>query len=72
LIGFYLYIRAQERAGAEPLLSTGLFRNRTCNLALVTQNIKWLLLMGVWFSSPSSSRRFAATARSGQASSSPP
>jgi hypothetical protein len=49
LIGFYLYIRAQERAGKEPLLSTGLFRNRTCNLALVTQNIQWLLLMGVSF-----------------------
>ena len=26
-----------------------LFRNRTCNLALVTQNIQWLLLMGVSF-----------------------
>jgi MFS family permease len=49
LIGFYLYIRAQERAGKEPLLSTGLFQNRTCNLALVTQNIQWLLLMGVSF-----------------------
>ena len=49
LIGFYFYIRAQERAGKEPLLSTGLFRNRTCNLALVTQNIQWLLLMGVSF-----------------------
>ena len=49
LIGFYLYIRARERAGKEPLLSTGLFRNRTCNLALVTQNIQWLLLMGVSF-----------------------
>src|SRR5213078_3510529 len=31
------------------LLSTGLFRNRTCNLALVTQNIQWLLLMGISF-----------------------
>ena len=35
--------------GKEPLLSTGLFRNRTCNLALVTQNMQWLLLMGVSF-----------------------
>ena len=49
LIGFYLYIRARERAGREPLLSTGLFRNRTSDLALVTQNIQWLLLMGVSF-----------------------
>ena len=40
LVGFLLYIRARERAGKEPLLSTGLFRNRTCNLALVTQNIQ--------------------------------
>ena len=30
-------------------MSTGLFRDRTCNLALVTQNIQWLLLMGVSF-----------------------
>jgi MFS family permease len=46
---FFLYIRARERAGREPLLSTGLFRNRTCNLALVTQNVQWLLLMGTSF-----------------------
>src|SRR6266566_1810591 len=32
---FFLYIRARERAGKEALLSTGLFKNRTCNLALV-------------------------------------
>jgi MFS family permease len=49
LIAFYVYIRARERAGKEPLLSTGLFRNRTSNLALVTQNMQWLLLMGVSF-----------------------
>jgi MFS family permease len=49
LAGFYFYIRARERAGKEPLLSTGLFRNRTCNLALVTQNVQWLLLMGTSF-----------------------
>jgi MFS family permease len=49
LVGFLLYIRARERAGKEPLLSTGLFRNRTCNLALVTQNIQWLLLIGTSF-----------------------
>src|SRR4051795_1130695 len=28
LLGFYLYIRARERAGKEPLLSTRLFKNR--------------------------------------------
>jgi MFS family permease len=49
LLGFYLSIRARERAGKEPLLSTGLFRNRTSDLALVTQNIQWLLLMGTSF-----------------------
>jgi MFS family permease len=49
LIGFFFYIRARERAGKEPLLSTRLFKNRTCNLALVTQNIQWLILMGTSF-----------------------
>ncbi len=42
-------MRAKERAGKEPLLSTALFRNRTSNLGLVTQNAQWLLLMGVSF-----------------------
>jgi MFS family permease len=49
LVWFLLHIRAQERAGKEPLLSTGLFRNRTSNLALVTQNTQWLLLLGTSF-----------------------
>jgi MFS family permease len=49
LLWFYLHIRSSERAGTEPLLSTGLFRNRTSNLGLVTQNIQWLLLMGITF-----------------------
>jgi MFS family permease len=49
LAAFFLFIRHRERAGKEPLLSTGLFRNRTCNLALVTQNVQWLLLMGSSF-----------------------
>ncbi|MEU4508675.1 MFS transporter [Nonomuraea wenchangensis] len=38
LTWFFLHIRARERAGQEPLLSTGLFRDRTSNLGLVTQN----------------------------------
>src|SRR4051812_21469549 len=49
LIAFFLYIRARERAGKEALLSTGLFKNHTSNLGLITQNIQWLLLMGVSF-----------------------
>jgi MFS family permease len=49
LITFLFYIRARERKGKEPLLSTRLFRNRTSNLALVTQNIQWLLLLGTSF-----------------------
>jgi MFS family permease len=49
LAAFFLYIGRRERAHAEPLLSRGLFRNRTSNLALVTQNIQWLLLMGTSF-----------------------
>jgi MFS family permease len=50
LAGFFVYIRARERGGKEePLLSTSLFRNRTSNLGLITQNLQWLLLMGVSF-----------------------
>jgi MFS family permease len=49
LLGFFVYIRARERAGKEPLLSTGLFRNRVSNLGLVTQNVQWQLLLGVSF-----------------------
>ena len=49
LLWFFLHIRSSERAGKEPLLSTSLFRNRTSNLGLVTQNIQWLLLMGITF-----------------------
>jgi MFS family permease len=49
LVWFFVHIRARERAGREPLLSTGLFRNRTSNLGLVTQNIQWLILMGTSF-----------------------
>jgi MFS family permease len=49
LAAFFLFIRSRERAGKEALLSTGLFKNRTCNLALVTQNVQWLVLMGTSF-----------------------
>lgn len=43
---FFWWVRRLEKAGREPLLSTALFRNRVSNLALVTQNFQWLLLMG--------------------------
>ena len=49
LLAFFLFIRSRERAGKEALLSTRLFKNRTCNLALVTQNIQWLVLLGTSF-----------------------
>ncbi|WP_327134526.1 hypothetical protein OG311_32065 [Streptomyces sp. NBC_01343] len=49
LLWFFRSVRAKERAGEEPLLSTGLFRDRTSNLGLVTQNVQWLLLMGSSF-----------------------
>jgi MFS family permease len=42
-------VRAKVRAGQEPLLSPALFRNRTSNLGLITQNTQWLMLMGVSF-----------------------
>ena len=49
LVVFFVHIRALEREGEEPLLSTALFQNRTSNLGLVTQNVQWLLLMGTAF-----------------------
>ena len=63
-VRFFLSVRAKERAGEEPLLSTSLFRNRTANLGLITQNTQWLLLWGCpsWW--PHTSRWSAATTRS--------
>ncbi len=49
LAAFFVHIRNRERAHEEPLLSTGLFRNRTSNLALVTQNVQWAVLLGTSF-----------------------
>ncbi len=49
LTWFFVHIRNLERAGREPLLSTSLFRNRTSDLGLVTQNVQWLLLLGTAF-----------------------
>jgi MFS family permease len=49
LAGFFLFIRSREREGKNALLSIELFKNRTSNLGLITQNLQWLLLMGVSF-----------------------
>jgi MFS family permease len=49
LFMFFRHIRAREQRGEEPLLSTTLFRNRTSNLGLITQNVQWLLLIGTAF-----------------------
>ncbi|MFJ8162513.1 MFS transporter [Streptomyces sp. NPDC096136] len=49
LAGFFAWVRGRERKGREALLSTSLFRNRTSNLGLITQNTQWLMLMGVSF-----------------------
>jgi MFS family permease len=46
---FFWHIRRFERAGREPLLSRSLFASHRCNLALLTQNLQWLLLMGLAF-----------------------
>jgi MFS family permease len=46
---FLAHIRSLERRGIEPLLSRSVFAIRTSNLALVTQNLQWLMLMGVSF-----------------------
>jgi MFS family permease len=46
---FFISVRAKERAGKEPLLSTSLFHNRTSNLGLVTQNTQWVVLLGTSF-----------------------
>ena len=49
LAWFFLHIRSTERAGKDPLLSPRLFRNRTSNLGLVTQNVQWLTMQGTFF-----------------------
>jgi MFS family permease len=49
LAGFFAWIRHRERTGKEALLSTALFRNRVSNLALVTQNVQWAVLLGTSF-----------------------
>ena len=43
------HLRSREKAGRDPLMVTRLFRNRTSNLGLVTQNVQWLTLQGSFF-----------------------
>jgi MFS family permease len=49
LLWFFLHIRARQRRGEEPLLRTDLFRSRVSNLGMITQNVQWLMLMGISF-----------------------
>jgi MFS family permease len=49
LVAFFLHVRARERAGRTPLVSPSLFRSRTSNLGLLTQNLQWLVLLGSSF-----------------------
>src|SRR3954447_10721353 len=49
LVAFFAWVRRCERSGREALLSTALFRNRTSNLGLITQNVQWLVLLGTSF-----------------------
>ena len=46
---FFWHVRRFEDAGREPLLSMSLFGSRRANLAMITQNMQWLLLMGFAF-----------------------
>jgi MFS family permease len=49
LLWFFRHVRSLEARGIEPLISTSLFSNRASNLALITQNLQWFLLMGTSF-----------------------
>lgn len=49
LVFFFIHIRSRERRGKTPLVSIRMFKNRTSNLGLVTQNIQWLILQGSFF-----------------------
>lgn len=52
LLAFFWHIRARERRGAEPLVSTRVLANRTANLGMVTQGVQWFMLIGVSFIVP--------------------
>jgi len=46
---FFLHVRSREKGGRTPLVSVSLFRDRTSNLGLLTQNLQWLVLLGASF-----------------------
>lgn len=46
---FAWYEHHREKGNKEPLLSLSLFKNKTSNLGLVTQNVQWLMLQGTSF-----------------------
>ncbi|MEV6823763.1 MFS transporter [Amycolatopsis sp. NPDC051102] len=49
LFVFFAHIRARERKGREPLVPSGLFRDRGTGLGLLTQHVQWLVLQGSFF-----------------------
>ncbi|WP_051133065.1 MFS transporter [Nocardia paucivorans] len=49
LVWCFRWVRGEERAGREPLVSSDLFRHRAVVLGLITQNLQWLLLTGTVF-----------------------
>jgi MFS family permease len=49
LLVFFVHVRAREKHDRPPLVSISLFRNRTSNLGLLTQNLQWLVLLGSSF-----------------------
>ncbi|MGW0056536.1 MFS transporter [Nocardia nova] len=49
LAGFFLHVRATERAGGDPLVSTTLFHSRASDFGLATQLLQWSILMGTSF-----------------------
>jgi MFS family permease len=46
---FWLYSKARERRGKEPLVSTRLFNNKVSDLGLITQNSQWFIMIGTSF-----------------------
>ena len=46
---FFWHIYARERRHKTPLIVPRLFKNRTSNLGLVTQNLQWLVMLGGFF-----------------------
>jgi MFS family permease len=48
-VAFYYSLKYRERKGKEPLIQTRLLHNKTSNLGLLTQNMQWLILQGMFF-----------------------